>query len=135
MNRVKQQAGRRLKRHVRTVWEKRGLGFYGFVATATFLYLEVTDLAGDLAALPSLATLGLDGVIGWLVDNFIEAIFFSIQAALWPVEWIERFGITPTSGLLLAGAYGAFLLVRPAMLRLLEDDEIEPAPSPELPPG
>ena len=135
MDRVKRQAGRRLKRHIRTAWEKRGLGFYGFVATATFLYLEVTDLAGDVAALPSRASLGLDGVIGWLVDNFVEAVLFSIQAALWPVEWIERFGITLTSGLLLAAAYGAFLLIRPAMLRLLADDEAEPAPSPAQPPG
>lgn len=127
MDRVKEQAGRRLKRHVRTAWEKRGLGFYGFVATGTFLYLEVTDLAGDVAALPSLATLGLDGIIGWLVNNFVEAILFSIQAAVWPLAWINQFGISVVSGLLLAGAYAAFTLIRPFMLRWLDDDETEPA--------
>lgn len=115
------------RRYFRKAWESRGGGFYGFVGALTFVYLEVLDLAGDLAAVAGVR-IDLGWVIGFLVSNFIDAVMNLVRAALWPFEWIQRFGLNLTSAALLGGAYLLYRLIRPAVLRLLEDPDEGPEP-------
>lgn len=129
MNRLIGTAGRWLRRHVREVWESRGGGFYGFVAALTFLYLEAMDLTGDIAALGALAALDLGTVIGFVINNLVEAVMFTVYAALWPVEWISRFGVSLLSGGLLLGAYAVYRVIHPTVLAWLQEPEAVPAPS------
>ena len=118
MQRVRSYAVNRFRRHCLQVWTSRGGGFYGFVALLTFLYLEVVDLAGDIAALPgSHADLGF--VISWIVGNLVDAFVNSIRAAIWPLSWLEHFGVGILSGALLAGSYLAYRAVRPTVIRWL----------------
>src|SRR5512138_607702 len=116
----------RLRRHVRDVWQSRGGGFYGFVATLTFLYLEATSLLGDVTSLPGLQ-INVSGIIGWFVQNLIAGVMNVVRASVWPLAWIQRFGVGFTSAALLGSAYIAFHLIRPWVLRLLRDPEDEAA--------
>lgn len=120
MNRIVQRGTSRLRRHVRELWRSRGGGFYGFLVVLTFLYLEAVDLAGDLVGLQG-AAVDIGWVIGFLVENAVDALMNLIWSALWPVAWIDRFGVSLVSGALLAGAYVVYRLIRPRVLRLLED--------------
>jgi len=118
-------AAHKYRRHVREVWESRGGGFYGFVATLTFLYIEALSLVGDVRALPDFQV-SLAGVIQWLVQNLVAGIMNVVWASIWPVAWIKRFGVNLTSAALLGGCYLAFLAIRPAVTRLLREPA-EPA--------
>lgn len=109
-----------LRRYVRKLWEKRGGGFYGFVATVMFLYLEVVDIAGDIVELggasPSLAWL-----IRFVVSNLVTLLVNTIRAAVWPLTWLGQFGVGLLSAALLAGAYLSYRAVRPHVMRLLRE--------------
>lgn len=128
MKRLVHLAAARFRRHVRELWRSRGGGFYGFVAVLTFLYLEVVDLAGDLAGI-RLRSIDLGWAIGFLVDNFVDALMNLVRSVIWPAAWIQRFGVGALSGALLAGAYIAYRLIRPTVIRLLEEDTDQPPPS------
>ena len=131
MNDLIRHGGHRLRRHARQVWESRGGGFYGFVAMLTFLYLEAVNLLGDVAALPHFRpTIG--GVISWLVQNMVAALLNFLWSVIWPVAWISRFGVNLTSAALLVGCYTTYRLIRPSILRLLQEphDVVETAPQP-----
>jgi hypothetical protein len=119
--------GHRLRRYVRRVWESRGGGFYGFIAAGTFLYLEATDLAGDV---PEIAGLVVDplGIIGFLIGNLIEAVMFLVTSAIWPLLWIDRFGIGLGSGALLGVGYLVYRAIHPTVRRWLADPEPEEGP-------
>ncbi len=122
-------AGHRLRRHVRDVWRSRGGGFYGFVATVTFLYFEATSLVGDVTGLPNVRV-SASGVIGWFVQNLVTGILNVVWASIWPVAWISRFGVNLRSAALLLGCYLAFLALRPTILRLLrEPGQVPGAPT------
>lgn len=120
--------GQWLRRHVREVWESRGGGFYGFVAALTFLYLEATDLAGDIVSLGGITSLGLGTVIGFVINNLVEAVMFTVYAAIWPVQWISRFGFSLLSGGLLVGAYAVYRVIHPTVLGWLQEPDDTPAP-------
>lgn len=122
------------RRVFRDVWRSRGGGFYGFVAALTFLYLEVVDIGGDLVGLPR-ASLDLAWLIGFLVQNLVDVLMNTIRAALWPLVWIDRFGVSLMSGALLAGAYTGYLAVRPVVLRLIDDPDGPPVPAHPEPPS
>ena len=122
----------RLRRHVRQVWASRGGGFYGFVATLTFLYLEAMSLLGDVTSLPRLQ-INVGGIIGWLVQNLIAGVANVIMASIWPVAWLQHFGVGFTSAALLGGSYIGFHLLRPTVLRLLREPGDEPARGPAPP--
>ena len=131
---VGQEAGHRLRRYVRKVWSSRGGGFYGFVATLMFLYLEVVDLAGDVVGFPTLVGASLGGVIGWGVMNIINAVMNLVRAAIWPLSWIMQFGIGVRSVLVLGATYAAYRVAHPHIRRLLQDpdgdaDPLLPSPS------
>ncbi len=117
-----------LRRHVREVWQRRGAGFYGFAGTLMFLYLETMSLVGDVTGLPSIQ-LSVSGIVGWFVQNLVTGILNIVWASIWPVAWIQRFGVNLASAALLVGAYLVFLLIRPVVLRLLRDPD-EPAWTP-----
>ncbi len=131
MHTLVRQGGHRFRRHVRGLWQSRGGGFYGFVATLTFLYLEVRSLLPDPSTLRSVAQANVGGVLGgvisWLVQNLVQGIMNAVWSALWPVEWLKRFGVSLTSAALLLGCYLLFLLLRPAVLRLLREPGEEAA--------
>ncbi|MEJ2187644.1 MAG: hypothetical protein P8Z36_17285 [Gemmatimonadota bacterium] len=130
MTELFRHAGNRFRRHARQVWTSRGGGFYGFVATLTFLYVEAVDLVGDIASLPRFAALDVGWIIGWFVNNAIQAVWNLIWSAIWPWEWIQRFGVNVVSALLLVACYGLYRLLRPTVLRLLQDPEAGPQPQP-----
>jgi hypothetical protein len=119
-------AGHRLRRHVRTVWESRGGGFYGFIAAGSFLYMEATDVVADVFELARIG-LNLGNLIGFVVNNLVEAVLFVVSAALWPLWWMQHFGLgVPSLALLLLG-YVVYRAIRPAVQRWL--DEPDPDPS------
>ncbi len=118
MKALLQRAARRKGAHAREFWMSRGGGFYGFAAALTFVYLEVVDLVGDVAGLGAVQ-LNLGFAIGWLVQNAVDALINVVRSTLWPIAWIDHFGLGLPSAALLAGAYGLYLLVRPLALRLL----------------
>ncbi len=119
---IVRQGAHWLRRHVRRVWQSRGGGFYGFVGTLTFLYLEATSVIGDLTALRGL-DLSPGWVVNFLVQNFVQGFVNVVWASVWPVAWIQRFGLGVKSGALLVGCYFTFQLIRPMVLRLLQDPD------------
>jgi hypothetical protein len=131
MGTLTREATGRFRRHVRQLWESRGGGFYGFVAVLTFLYLEALDLAGDVAGLGGIR-IDVGWVIGFLVENLVDAVMNGVRSAIWPLAWLERFGIGLRSAAFLAAAYLAYRLVRPLVLRLLS--EPDPVAVPRSPP-
>jgi len=67
------------------VWRLRGGGLYAVGWAATFVYLEVTTVLGEIA--------GADGVVDFFTNQIIEFLFRfmsdsianMIQAFMWPV--------------------------------------------------
>jgi uncharacterized membrane protein (DUF2068 family) len=127
---VRTRAAPLLRRYVRKLWEKRGGGFYGFVATLMFLYLEVVDIAGDIIDLGG-ARLTLGWVISFVVSNLVTLVVNTLRAAIWPLTWLSQFGVGVLSITLLAGAYLAYRAVRPRVLRMLQEPEAGKDASPE----
>jgi hypothetical protein len=108
------------RRYVRKLWEKRGGGFYGFVATLMFLYLEVLDIAGDIVDMAG-TSFGLGWLISFVVSNIITIIMNTVRAALWPMTWLSKFGVGVMSAALLGAAYVAYLMVRPWVMQMLQE--------------
>ena len=132
MHTIVRHGGHRLRRHILEVWDARGGGFYGFVATLTFLYLEATNLIGDAASLPSFRP-SIGAIINWLVQNLVTGLLNVVWASIWPVKWIGLFGVSLTSAALLAGAYVTFRLIRaPVHCLLREPDEAVNMPAEPL---
>lgn len=127
---VRTRAVNYYRRHLLKIWESRGGGFYGFVFLITFVYLEVIDLAGDIAALPR-ARLDLGFLISWFAANLRDAITNLVHAAIWPASWIQRFGVGILSGALLLACYGTYRLIHPTVRRWLTPVDSE---SPSLAP-
>ncbi|HKJ93655.1 MAG TPA: hypothetical protein VJ957_10815 [Longimicrobiales bacterium] len=123
----------RLRRHAREMWDSKGGGFYGFVATVTFFGLETVNLVGDVAALPHVQ-LGIGGVVGWFVGNLVQGLMTALWSTIWPVAWISRLGVGVKLVALLAGAYVVYRLIRPLVSRLLREPEgtepVEPDQAP-----
>jgi hypothetical protein len=118
----------RFRRYVRKLWEKRGGGFYGFVATLMFLYLEVIDIAGDILDLG-----GVRPTLGWIlsfvISNMVTVLVNTVRAAVWPITWISQFGVGLVSAALMGGAYAAYRAVRPSVMRWLEASDDVPQPA------
>lgn len=117
---------KKLRRYLRRLWESRGGGFYGLVAALTFLYLEAVSLIGDFARVGRWEWFDLGWWIQWAVSNLVEAALNTVWAALWPLTWMQHFGIGLLSGGLLAGTYLTYRAVRPSVLRLLRDPGEDP---------
>lgn len=135
MQSLRSHAENRFRDHVRTLWRSRGGGFYGFVAALTFIYIEGTDLAADIATLPHAGPFGLGSIIGWGVGRLVDAIVNGVRAAIWPAAWIGRFGVSLLSAGLLAACWLAYRAARPALVRWLGEDpaeKLDPAPQPGL---
>lgn len=121
------QAGGLLKRSFRTMWDARGGGFYASGFVLTFVWLEITTFIGEVAA--------SDGVISFFTEQFFEVLLrFSVQsigntvqAFIWPVLIIERFGEWAIV-FLLAGYFAFAKLFKAPLTEWLFHDAVqEPA--------
>ena len=76
----------------RKIWNVRGGGLYAVGFAATFLYLEVLDLADDVMGIGAL----FDGqVIAFIVDFFIDSLMNTIASFMWPIsilQWAPPWG-------------------------------------------
>ena len=99
-----------LRRSFVRFWASRGGGFYGLGYVVTFVALEVTSLSGDLTSVSGLVAQGLQYVIRFSIESFLNGIY----ALMWPVYLFRWLG---ASGLIvLAVGYGAFdLAIRPVV--------------------
>ena len=116
-----------IRRHLRQLWDNHGGGFYGFVATGMFLYLEAIDLIPEVARIGEVEWTNLGWWISWWVDNLADAVTNSVHAAIWPATWISHFGAGLASAAGIGACYLAYLAVRPAVLRMLHDPEDDEA--------
>src|SRR5690606_31588292 len=142
-----------IRRHLRQLWDNHGGGFYGFVATGMFLYLEAIDLIPEVARIGEVEWTNLGWWISWWVGNLIaavdrigaveernlgwwvswsvgnvvDAVTISVHAAIWPATWISHFGAGLASAAGVGSCYLPYLAVRPAVLRMLHDPEDDEA--------
>lgn len=127
MNQLQRSVANSIRRRLLRLWESHGGGFYGFVAVLTFIYLEVVDIGGDIAALPG-SSIDAGFIISFIISNLVDAFANGFKAAIWPAWWISGFGVSLLSAALLGGSYVAYLAIRPAVLRLLTPSDGAPAP-------
>ena len=116
-----------LRRRLRALWASRGGGYYGIVATLTFLYLEGRALGGGSGVIRGLRTLYLGGFLGFLIGSLVDAVTNAIKAALWPLVWIAELGIGLRLILLIVGSMLVYRLLRPAILHILGAEADDPA--------
>jgi hypothetical protein len=109
-----------IRRYVRKLWASRGGGFYGFVATLMFIYLEIIDIAGDILDMGG-ARISLGWLISFLVSNMIDVVKNTVRAAIWPATWISQFGVGIMSAVLIGVMYVGYMAVRPSVLRMLRE--------------
>lgn len=115
--------------HVREIWDENGGGFYAAGAVVTFLGLEAASFAEDLAEAGGVLPLLRDGVVDWFVGFAIESVLFAVTAAIWPLKWIDVFGLQ--QGLLVIGmAWALWWLGERAVARWRPT----PAPPPDTSP-
>lgn len=111
-----------LKRSFRTMWDARGGGFYACGFVVTFIWLEITTLVAEIS--------GSDGIVDFFTEQFVEFLFrFSVQsitntvqAFIWPVLVLEKYGGMGIAGLLLAYLLFSKLLKEPLTDWLFSDD-------------
>jgi hypothetical protein len=118
----------RFRGYVLKLWQKRGGGFYGFVATLMFLYLEVIDIAGDILDLGGVRP-SLGWVIGFVISNLVTLLMNTVRAAVWPITWISQFGVGLLSAGLMGAAYVAYRAVRPSVMQWLDAPDVTVAPA------
>lgn len=116
-----------LRRRLRALWASRGGGYYGIVATLTFLYLEGRALGGGGGVIRGFRTLYLGGIPGFIIGSIVDAVVNAIKAALWPLAWIAGLGIGLRLILLLIGSMLVYRLLRPAILHILGAEADDPA--------
>jgi hypothetical protein len=88
------------------VWKLRGGGLYAVGWAATFVYLEVTTVLGEIV--------GADGVVDFFTNQIIEFLFRflsdsiqnMIQAFMWPVFIVSW--QPPVGAIALGVAYAVF---------------------------
>jgi hypothetical protein len=112
---VRRGVRRQLKDSAAAQVAEFGGGLYGALAFATLLYLEVIDLAGDLASAGSAGAFfrGMD--FEWLMGQMMESIGFAIRAGMWPWYWFAEMG--PMVAALVAGGVWALHGVLPRLWR------------------
>lgn len=55
------------------------------------------------------------------MNNGIDAVRNRVWSLIWPVEWMRWFGVNLFSAALLTACYGVYRLIRPWVLRMLEN--------------
>ncbi len=71
------------------VWKARGGGFYALGFAATFIYLEVTTVAGEFVESASLMAFFTEQLIEFVFRFAIDTIRNMVMSFIWPVYWIE----------------------------------------------
>jgi len=94
-------------------WMQFGGGFYGVVAVFTYLLIELAEVRDFVA---NFADLFRGGLIGMVVNFFIESLRNFIAAIAWPAYWLGRISGDPWMWVL--GAYGGYWLGSKLAFRL-----------------
>lgn len=111
------------RRWFRRLWEVRGGGLYAVGYAATFIWLEVTSLFGEIAGADSVQQFVSGQLFDFVFRFFSESIANMVKAFMWPVYIIE---IRPPLGILaLAGVFLLFpRYLKPTIEKwLFRDDE------------
>ena len=105
----------------RKIWDVRGGGLYAVGFAATFLYLEVLDLADDVMGIGAL----FDGqVIAFIVDFFVDSLMNTIASFMWPVNIVQW--APPWGAIALGVAFWLFpIYAKPTIENWLFDGEAQ----------
>lgn len=71
------------------VWKARGGGFYALGFAATFIYLEVTTVAGEFVESASLMAFFTEQLVEFVFRFAVDSIRNMIMAFVWPVYWVQ----------------------------------------------
>lgn len=110
------------RRWFRKLWEVRGGGLYAVGYAATFIWLEVTTLFGEIAGADSVQQFVSGQLFEFVFRFFSESIANMVTAFMWPVLVI---GFHPPVGIFaLVAAFLLFpIILKPVIERwLLRDD-------------
>ena len=91
-----EQAEGWFRRWFAKVWKARGGGFYALGFAATFIYLEVTTVAGEFVESASLMAFFTEQLIEFVFRFAIDSIMNMVTAFMWPVfvvQWQPPFGV------------------------------------------
>ena len=124
----------RFREWFRKVWDVRGGGLYAVGFAAVFIYLEVVDLAVDIADIGSIGGAFDGGVINFaiafMIEFFLDSLLNTFQALLWPVDVVQW--APPWGAVALGLAYWLFpSYAKPHIENWLFDGEPEEAEEPE----
>ena len=72
---------------IESQWFKFGGGFYGIGAVWTLIIVEAKDIAGFIFNFPSLDVLLEGGILGLIIDFFVNQFQNFITAILWFTYW------------------------------------------------
>lgn len=106
---LRRRARRRLAREI----VEYGGGLYGTAAVATYAYLHVLDLYGEIVDAGSLGAFLASITLGWLIAEAVEGFVFGIKAFLWPWYWFAGSGMQ-TAWLVAGGVWALDGARRPA---------------------
>ena len=70
------------------LWRKHGGGYYALLVIGTFLYLELSSLAGSIRSADSVR----DFLVGEVLSFAIESFFNGLAASFWPFMWYKWMG-------------------------------------------
>ena len=112
----------------RKIWDVRGGGLYAVGFAATFLYLEVVDLADDVLGIGAL----FEGrIVEFIIDFFVDSLMNTLAAFMWPIDIVQW---SPPIGVIALGvAFWLFpIYVKPYIEDWLFDgDDEEEVAEPE----
>lgn len=77
------------------VWKVRGGGLYACGFVFTFIYLEVTTVAGEFVESESIAAFFSEQLIEFVFRFAIDSVVNTLQALMWPaivVQWQPPLG-------------------------------------------
>lgn len=110
------------KRGFRAVWSARGGGLYACGFLITFLWLEVSTFAREVASADSIGSFITEQLFEFVIRFTVQSLENTVQAFLWPlpiIEWSPVWG-----GVFLGGLYVIFrqFLKKPLTDWLFGDD-------------
>ncbi|MDH3336893.1 MAG: hypothetical protein OER22_01030 [Gammaproteobacteria bacterium] len=95
------KAERWFRRWFAKVWKVRGGGFYALGFVATFIYLEVTTVAGEFIESPSIGAFLSEQLVEFVFRFAVDSLINTVYAFIWPVYWVQW---QPPVGLIALGA-------------------------------
>jgi hypothetical protein len=83
------------------IWKVRGGGFYALGFVATFIYLEVTTIAGEFIESSSIAAFFTEQLVEFVFRFAVDSLINTVYAFMWPVYWVQW---QPPFGVIALGA-------------------------------